>query len=162
MRVWTLIPIVAMLYGCSDRPMKPGTITYIRVVQSESPAGPGTVVIGPAGVEASVPASHKPPDAPKPPTPTARALGGLVWLGGAILALGVVGVGLRFLPWTAAVGKIVPIGLSVGVALAGVVVIAVPVVLSKAPWWATWASVAGVIAVGALVAMRDNWKLLKR
>jgi len=89
-------------------------------------------------------------------------LGGLVWLGGAILALGVIGVALRFIPWTSAVGKVVPIGLSVAVALAGGVLIAYATVLSKAPWWATWASVAGVIVVGVLVAMRDNWMLLKR
>ena len=162
MRLWTLIPIVAILGGCVSRPMKPGTITYIRVVQSESPAGPGTVVIGPAGVEASVPASHKPPDAPKPPTPTARALGGLVWLGGAILALGVVGVGLRFLPWTGAFGAMIPIGLSVAVGLAGALLIALATVLASAPWWVVGLCVGGVVVVGLAVAMRDNWKLLKR
>ena len=163
MRTLTLALIVLLLPpGCVSRPMRPGTITYIRVVQSENPAGPGTIVIEPSGTTATVPATYKPPDAPKAPTPAQNALGGLVWLGGALIVLGGLGVALRFLPWTAAFGAVIPIGASVMVALGGGLLIAFATVLARSPWWVIWLGVAGVVVIGLIVAMRDNWKLLKK
>ena len=161
----TLLPlaILVCVAGCCEpRPIEPGTITYIRVEQSENPAGPGTLVISPGKTEATVEATYKPPDAPKPPTPAAKALGGLVWMGGALVVLGLLGLALRFIPWTATVGKVVPIGLSIVVALSGGLLIALATVLSSTPWWVVGLCVLGVVVVGVIVAARDNWKLLKR
>ena len=139
-----------------------GSVTYVRVVQSENPAGQGTIVIEPERAEMSTPPTYQPPEAPKAASPAQKALGGLVWFGGALVVLGVLGIALRFLPWTAAIGRVVPIGLSVVVGLAGVLLIALSTVLDSAPWWAIGLCVAGVVGVGIFVAMRDNWKLLKR
>lgn len=133
-----------------------------QVVQPENPAAAGTVQSGPEGTTVTIPPSYKPADPPAPATPAEKALGGLVWLGAALVVLGVLGVGLRFLPWTAALGAVVPIGVSVLVALSGGLLIAYATVLATAPWWVTGLCIAGVVAIGFLVAMRDNWKLLAR
>lgn len=133
-----------------------------HVVQPENPAAAGTVQSGPEGTTVTIPPSYKPADPPAPATPAEKALGGLVWLGAALVVLGVLGVGLRFLPWTAAVGAVVPIGVSVLVALSGGLLIAYATVLATAPWWVTGLCIAGVVAIGFLVAMRDNSKLLAR
>ena len=161
MRLWTLIPIVAMLCGCSDRPMRPGTITYIHVVQPDNPAERATIVVG-EKVIASVPPAYKPPLAPLAPTPTANALGGLVWAGGALVVLGALGVGLRFIPWTAAFGRILPLGLSVTFGLVGVFLIAFTSMLSRMPWWVIWISGGVIVVVGLIFATGNNWKLYRK
>ena len=146
-------------------PSRPSEVTVrverheASVTQPESPQAPAVIDMGAGKV--TIPASYAPGTGdPAPPTPAAKAVGYLVWLGGGLVVLGMLGVALRFLPWTAAVGAVVPIGLSVGVALAGLFLIAFSLWLSAAPMWLIGVCVGVVVLVAVLVATRDNWKKL--
>ncbi len=132
-------------------------LSQTAVIQPENPAGAATLTVGDAS--AVSPATYKPPirtGAVGSGSPTDRALGGLVWVGGALVLLGLVGVGLRLLPWTAGFGAVVPIGLCVLLGLGGGLLIALATVLAAAPWWMVGLCIAGVVAVGLYMAMRDN------
>jgi hypothetical protein len=133
-----------------------------QLLQPQNPADVATLSSGTQGMTMTIPPSYKPADLPTSPTPAQKALGGLIWLGGALVVLGTLGVTLRFLPWTSTLGAVVPIGVSVLVALSGGLLIAYATVLATAPWWVTGVCIAGVVAIGFWVALRDNFKLLGR
>lgn len=135
------------------------TSQQTRIVQPENPAAGATLAIGNEQTTATVPPAYKPAAPARLPgadTPTEKALGGLVWVGGGLILLGVAGMALRFLPWTAGLGAVVPIGISVLIALAGGLLVAFATVLAAAPWWVIGLCIAAVVLVGFLVAMRDN------
>lgn len=151
-------------------PPGPDSATVIEneeylIEQPENPAGEASLERGKS--RAVIPNSYPPPAAPAAPTPTARALGGLVWLGGLLLVLGVLGTALRlaagplslFFPALAFL-KAVPLGLSVGVALSGVLLIAVATVLAASPWWVLLICVLAVVGISLMVAFWDNVKKL--
>ena len=181
----SIILILFVLAGCGSVPKQNdgGTITYTRtvtvtvpttqpadhvvdanrmviterieIVQPSNPAS-GASLTTADGTSASVPASYT-PAAPAGPTPTARALGGLVWLGAGLFIAGMLGLGLRmFVPW-------MPVGASVMVCGSGLFLIAYSQWLADAPWWLNGLCIAIVIAAGLAVAVRDNIvKLFRR
>jgi len=131
----------------------------VTATSPENPAGVTDMSVSAKGdAKASAPASHK-QLAPAGPSQADKAVGALVWLGGILFVVGVIGVGLRlasgltpWLMWAA----VIPIGLSVSVALGGLGLIVVMLWLDSAPTWQKGLIVLGAVAVGVVFAFGDN------
>lgn len=124
------------------------------VTQPTNPASEATIAT--PALTASIPASRM---GPAPATPVDRAMGGMVYLGSTLLLLGVAGVTLRWLPFS--FGRVIPLGVSIMIALSGGLLIAYASILDQAPWWVIALAVGTVVATGVWFALRDNLKLTR-
>ncbi|MCC7350219.1 MAG: hypothetical protein IT446_06585 [Phycisphaerales bacterium] len=124
------------------------------LTQPTNPASEATIVT--PALTASIPASRT---GPPPSTPVDRAMGGMVYIGSALLLLGVAGVALRWLPFS--FGRVIPLGVSIMIALSGGLLIAYASLLDQAPWWVIALAVGAVVAIGGWFALRDNLKLTR-
>lgn len=184
MRQLSLLLCGLLCAGClgrAARPMEPGTITHEKegqdIVTTALPGGAMLVLVSapnresthvrqpqnPDGaarlsagdMRAEIPAAATPAG---PPTPAARALGGLVWLGAIMIVIGAAGVGMRWFAW----GRVVPVGLSVAIGVVGGIIVLFATVLSATPWWVMALALGGAVTVALIVAARDNWQLLNK
>lgn len=144
----------------------PATVTTSRekttVVQPENPKAAATVRQEDGQTVATIPGAYEPPEPPGlPPTPSPadEALGGLVWLGGILAAVGTALTALRFIPGAAGgIFALVPAGLSVGIAGAGALLLAFAETWAEMPTWQKIAAIVVVVGTAFAVAFRDNIK----
>lgn len=154
-----------VLAGCStkggwlewraDTAWPDGKVTTERlsVAQPDNPAREATFERKADGAaKVAVPPAYKPAD---PPSPVSKAMGWLVFVGGAAMFLGAVLMAMRVSGWSILARA--PKGWGIGLMLGGALVVAVCVAFDNNPMLAGIAAGIGLI-VGVIVSFWDNIK----